>query len=281
MDLKEKTGTVSGPDGLKIFYRTYGAEGERGRLVIAHGLGEHSGRYGNVLRKILPGGISVWAMDLRGHGKSEGRKGRISSFDDYITDLRSGVALARRDIPGDMKCFLLGHSMGGLIALIFALRFPEMINGLIISSPSLGIAGKVPFLKRALGKVMSSVLPGMALANGLDISKLSHDEAVVRGYADDPLVHDRVSTRWFTEFLKAMEEVNRLASRLAVPILLQLAGDDYLTDVEMSKAFFDRLNVTDRTLQVYEGMYHEIYNETEELRSRPLDDLYDWLERHL
>lgn len=281
MDLKEKTGTVSGPDGLEIFYRAYGAEAERGRLVIAHGLGEHSGRYGNVLRKILPGGISVWAMDLRGHGKSEGRRGRISSFDDYITDLRSGVALAKKDMPGRMKCFLLGHSMGGLIALDFALRFPETIDGLIISSPSLGIAGKVPFLKRAVGKVMSSVLPGMALANGLDISKLSHDEAVVRAYADDPLVHDRVSTRWFTEFLKAMEEVNRSASRLAAPILLQLAEDDHLTDVKISRAFFDRLNVEDRTIHVYEGLYHEIYNETESLRSKPLDDMEAWLQSHL
>lgn len=120
----------------------------------------------------------------------------------------------------------------------------------------------------------------MTFANGLDITKLSHDEAVVRAYADDPLVHDRVSVRWFTEIVRTMEEVNESAPRITVPILMQLADNDHLTDAARSREFFDRLNVEDKRLHVYDGFYHEIYNEKEELRMRPLDDLETWVKDH-
>jgi len=160
------------------------------------------------------------------------------------------------------------------------MHYPQIVDGLIISSPSLGITVKVPPVKRLLGKAMSSVLPGLTLSNGLDVTKLSHDEGVVRAYVDDPLVHDRVSARWFTEIVRTMEEVNRSASKVAVPILMQLAGDDHLTDAARSREFFDRLNVEDKRLCVYDGFYHESYNEKEELRTRPLADLDAWVKNH-
>ena len=281
MGSQEKTGTLKSPDGLNLFYRSYRAEKERARLIISHGLGEHSGRYANVVERFLPQGVSIWAMDLRGHGKSEGRRGHILSFDDYINDLKSMVDDARKGIPEGMQCLLLGHSMGGLVALGFALKFPDLINGVIISSPLLGIATEVPFLKRVLGKLTSSLLPALTLRNGLDTDKLSHDPAVVRAYVDDPLVHDKVSARWFTEILTTMEKVMGSAVRFKVPILMQLAGDDCLTDVNASKRFFDGLTLEDRVLHVYEGRYHEIYNEREDLRATPMEDLSRWAEKRL
>jgi alpha-beta hydrolase superfamily lysophospholipase len=279
-DPHENTGTFESTDGLKIFYRQYQAEEERARLVIAHGIGEHSGRYGNVVDKLQPGGTSIWAVDLRGHGKSGGRRGHVSAFDEYRHDLLLILKIVKEGMPEGRKCFLLGHSMGGLIALDFAMHYPQIVDGLIISSPSLGITVKVPPVKRLLGKAMSSVLPGLTLSNGLDVTKLSHDEGVVRAYVDDPLVHDRVSARWFTEIVRTMEEVNRSASKVAVPILMQLAGDDHLTDAARSREFFDRLNVEDKRLCVYDGFYHESYNEKEELRTRPLADLDAWVKNH-
>jgi len=205
-DLTESTGSFNTQDNLKIFYRKYQADPERARMVIAHGLGEHSGRYGNVLERLLPKGITLWALDHRGHGQSEGPRGHILTFNQYINDLQTMVELSKEGIPEGMKCILLGHSMGGLIALKFALHFPEMIDGVIVSSPVLGIKVEVPIIKRALGKVMSSIWPGMTLGNEVDASKISHDEEVIRAYENDPLVHDRVSARWFTEFLGAMED---------------------------------------------------------------------------
>ncbi|MBW2095332.1 MAG: lysophospholipase [Deltaproteobacteria bacterium] len=280
-DLQENTGTFESVGGLEIFYRNYPAEDERARLVIVHGIGEHSGRYGNVFRKLVPRNISVWAMDLRGHGKSGGRRGHILAFDDYINDVSSMMDVARQGMQDQGKSFLLGHSMGGLIALAFALRYPARIDGVIVSSPSLGIAVKVPFLKKAVGKIMSYAVPGLTLSNGIDITMLSHDKEVVRAYADDPLVHDRVSARWFTEIVKTMEKLSNSASELKTPILMQLAGDDQLTDVNASKEFFGAITVDDKAMYVYERLYHEIYNESEERRAGPLQDLEEWVEAHL
>jgi len=189
--------------------------------------------------------------------------------------------MAREGAPDGMKVFLLGHSMGGLIALYFALRFPRLIDGVVASSPALGIAVKVPAIKSVLGKVMSAVWPGLSLGNELDATKISHDSDVVRAYEDDPLVHDRVTARWFTEIMSAMETTNQLSPRMEVSILMQVAGDDHLTDVQSSKAFFERLELEDKTLRVYDGLYHEIYNEPPDKRAPVLADLEKWLEGHI
>ena len=281
VDLNESTGSFNTQDHVKIFYRKYQADPERARMVVAHGLGEHSGRYGNVVERLLPKGITLWALDHRGHGQSDGPRGHILAFDQYIDDLQTMVEFSKRGLPEGMKCFLLGHSMGGLIAINFSLQFSEMIDGLIVSSPVLGIKVKVPIIKRALGKLMSSIWSGMTLGNEVDASKISHDEEVVRSYENDPLVHDRVSARWFTEFLGAMEEVNRMCSQLEVPTLMQVAGDDDLVDADASKTFFENLSLDDKTLYLYDGLYHEIYNEIEDKRAKVLSDLETWLENHI
>ncbi len=279
--LPEKTGTLTSADGVKIFYRQYPAESERARMVIAHGLGEHSGRYENIVERMLPKGISVWVPDHRGHGQSGGKRGHVLKFSQYLSDLRLTVELAGEDRPEGMQCFLLGHSLGGLIALYFAQQFPGLIDGLIASSPALGVAIEIPGVKRILGSFMSYIWPGMTMGNELDAGKISHDPKVVSAYKTDPLVHDRVSARFFTEFLAAMETVRAQASSLKVPILLQVAGDDYLVNARSSVQFFGKLDIEDKTLQVYDGRYHEIYNEGENLRRQVLIDLEDWLETHL
>jgi alpha-beta hydrolase superfamily lysophospholipase len=279
--LPEKVGTLTGADGVKIFFRHYPAESERARMVIAHGLGEHSGRYRNVVERMLPKGISVWVPDHRGHGQSEGKRGHVLNFVQYLADLRLSVELAGESRPGGMKCFLLGHSMGGLIALYFAQQYPGFIDGVVASSPALGMAIEIPAVKKILGSLMSFIWPAMTMGNELDAGIVSHDPEVVRAYVADALVHDRVSARFFTEFLAAMETVYAQASALKVPTLLQVAGDDQLVNARSSVKFFKQLGLEDKTLHVYEGRYHEIYNEGEDLRRQVLEDLEDWLETHL
>jgi len=279
--LPKKTGTLKSADGVKIFYRHYPAEAENARMVIAHGLGEHSGRYGNVVERMLSKGISVWVPDHRGHGQSEGKRGHILNFVQYLSDLRLTIDLARAGRPDGMKCYLLGHSMGGLIALNFAQQFPELIDGVIASSPALGVAIEIPLVKKVLGSVMSYLWPEMTMGNELDAAKISHDPKVVRSYESDPLVHDRVSVRFFTEFMAAMETAVAQASSLKVPTLLQVAGDDHLVNAGSAVHFFEKLDVEDKTLHVYDGGYHEIYNEVDELRGQVLDDLEGWLGNHI
>jgi len=275
--LQEKTGSFKSHDGQKIFYREYRAVNERARLVIAHGLAEHSGRYGNVIDRLFPDDISIWAMDHRGHGRSDGSRGHITSFDDYLNDLKKMVEIANAGIGENTKCFLLGHSMGGLISLMFAFQHHDMIDGVIVSSPGLGVKVKVPGFKVFMGKVMSSLWPGLSLGNELDSSKISRDKEVVNKYDNDPLRHGKVSARWFTEFLKAMEKAHRLAPSMKIPILMQIAGDDHLVDAAASKSFYEKLGVKDKTLYVYDGLYHEIYNELESDRKKVLDDLENWI----
>jgi alpha-beta hydrolase superfamily lysophospholipase len=279
--LPEKTGTFEGSDGVDIFYRHYQAEPERARLVIAHGLGEHSGRYGNVIERMLPMGISVWAPDHRGHGQSEGKRGHVLNFMQYLTDMRSMIELARDGLDDDNKFFLLGHSTGGLIAIYFAQRFPELVDGIVASSPALGMIIEIPAAKKILGSLMSFLWPGLAMGNELDAGKISHDPEVVIAYNTDPLVHDRVSSRFFTEFMAAMETVNQQASSLRVPILMQVAGDDHLVNARTSEQFFEKLAVPDKTLHIYEGLYHEIYNELAGQREKVLEDLEDWLRERM
>ena len=277
----EKTDTFSSHDGVDFFYRLYQTPNERARLVIAHGLGEHSGRYGNVVNRLLPRHISIWALDHRGHGKSGGKRGHILNFEQYLLDLRLMVELAGEGIPENRKIFLLGHSMGGLIALYFALRHPELIDAVIASSPALGMIIEVQAVKSVLGKKISFIWPGLLLSNELDATKISHDENVVQAYQNDPLVHDKISARWFTEFLSAMDEVNRQASQMKIPTLLQVAADDHLVNAPASERFFENLTVDDKTLHMYAGLYHEIYNEVEDQRQKVLGDLEDWLEAHI
>jgi alpha-beta hydrolase superfamily lysophospholipase len=275
--LPEKTGSFMGSDGVRIFFRQFQADPERARMVIAHGLGEHSGRYGNVVEQMLLQGVSIWALDHRGHGRSEGKRGHVLNFSQYANDLRLLVQLARTDLPEGMKCFLLGHSLGGLIALDFIRQNSDLVDGVIASSPALGMAIAVPRAKKALGIIMSSVWPGLTMNNELDASKISHDPHVVKAYEDDPLVHDRVSARFFTEFLATMETVRQTAATLKTPLLLQVAGDDHLVNSQSSRDFFEVLTLEDKTMVVYTGMYHEIYNEPREQRQKVLTDLVNWV----
>lgn len=272
-----QTETLKADDGTDIFYRFYAAENEKARMVIAHGLGEHSGRYDNVLAPLLGAGISVWLPDHRGHGKSGGRRGHVVRFDDYLSDLHRVVILARTDLADGRKCFLLGHSMGGLIAVRYAQRFAADINALVLSSPALGMAVAVPAAKQLLAKLTSTFYPALSMQNELDATKLSHDQQVVQAYRDDPLVHDRVTARWFTEFLGAMQAAHRDCDRIQVPVLMQVAGEDHLVSAPAARRFFDKLAAADKSFQSYEGFYHEIYNAPQAARDRVLEDLMAWV----
>lgn len=281
MNPSETTGQFIADNGVPIFYRCRPAETERARLVLAHGLGEHSGRYGHLIDLLSSHGISVWAMDHQGHGQSGGSRGHIDRFHQYLNDLKQMVAIAKKEKPDDMKCFLLGHSMGGLIVLRFAEIFKDAVDAMIASSPGLAPAMKIPAIKGGVAKLLSNIWPTLTFDNELDTSHLSHDPATVKAYIADPLVNRRISARWFTEFLSAMTDTSNDAAAIRLPVLLQIAGDDRLVNPETSKTFFKSLKTTDKTLFAYDDLYHEIYNELPHQREKVLDDLTQWLEHHI
>jgi alpha-beta hydrolase superfamily lysophospholipase len=274
---RESTDTFDALDGNEIFYRSYAAKTERARMVILHGLGEHSGRYANIVDPLLAEGVSIWAPDHRGHGKSGGRRGHVARFNDYVEDLHPLISMVRKDVPDGRRCILLGHSMGGLIAARYAQQHGDSIDALILSSPALGMIVAVPPVKKLLARFTSALYPGLSMGNELDAAKISHDGAVVRAYRQDPLVHDRVSARWFTEFVAAIEAANGGAGSIRMPVLMQVAGDDHLVSAPASRQFFDRLAAADKTFHCYQGLYHEIYNAPLDDRNIVLKDLVSWV----
>ncbi len=277
----KSTGTMVMRDGVNIFYMDLYPEVEKGRIVIAHGLGEHSGRYLAIAELLADLGLAVRIMDHRGHGQSDGKRGHVESFADYVTDLRLIVEGFRGGLATGQKMFLLGHSMGGLRSTYFGIKFPELLDGLVVSSPGLGLVIKVPAYKSLMANMLSNIMPGTVLDNEIDTSKLSHDKDVVKSYGEDPLVHSKVSARWYMELLSAIKIVNSLCSEFKLPILMQIAGDDYLSSSQSSKEFFRRLSTEDKTMHLYDDYYHEVYNETKDRREVAFKDLKSWIAERL
>jgi len=256
-----------------LFYQYWVPEEVRYTMVIVHGLGEHSGRYGNPVAYFCPRGVAIYAMDNRGHGRSSGLRGHVDDFKDYLEDLAAFIEKVRKGF-GREKLLLVGHSLGGLIAISYGLTFPESIQGLIISSPGLRPKQAPPVVKAIIGRVLSRIWPTLTLSNELDPQAISRDPRVVADYINDPLVHDRVSTRFYTEFLREAARVLAEAPSLRVPLLLMQAGADGLVDPEASKEFFSRAGPKDKTLKIYEKCYHELFNEPD--KEQVFRDVEDW-----
>jgi alpha-beta hydrolase superfamily lysophospholipase len=275
VDISETT--LERPENPPLFFRNHLAENEKARMVIVHGLGEHSGRYLALAEPLVELGVSLWILDLRGHGQSGGGKGHVDSFDDYTRDVRQALDWALAEKPGDTKCFLLGHSMGGLVAILFALEHQNLIDGLIVSSPALGVSAPLPAIKKTAAAFLARLFPRLGIKNELDPQNISRDPEIVRKYIEDPLVHNRVSTNWYIQFLKAMEKAHSRAADIDIPVLIQAAGDDRLVSTKDVVAFFDKLTVPDQELKVYDDLYHEIYNAPEPDRQKVISELITWL----
>ncbi|MBC2711251.1 MAG: lysophospholipase [Desulfosarcina sp.] len=276
-DIEEKNARFDGFDGTTLFYRTFIPEKERFRVVVSHGLGEHSGRYTNVVGTLCPMGASLWIHDHRGHGQSQGKRGHVNDFGEYVQDLKTLIEMARIDETDRLPLLLLGHSMGGLIALSFARQYPQHVDGLIVSSPLLGVPKPPPPVLSAIARIMSIIWPTLSLDNKLDPTLISHDGAEVRAYTQSELVHSRISARWFARCMSEIEITGGLPDAIKAPILMQIAGDDHLVSTPAALAYFDALTVADKTLCHYENLYHEIYNEQLSDRERVLEDLRQWV----
>ena len=266
-------GFLQAPDGAALFYRDWPVADARGSVFIAHGLGEHSGRYAELAGIFNSLGFSVRAQDHRGHGRSGGVRGSIVRPDDFLMDMKQlfdHFALAQKTTP-----FLFGHSMGGLIAARFATGGFSPVRGLMLSSPALGIY--LSRFQRLLLTVGSALAPGLAVATGLPSNRLSHDPEVQRVATGDVLNHRKVAPRVVRFMLDAGERCLADAAGFKAPVLLQFAGDDALVDPAGSEAFYARLPAGNKTRHRYADAYHEIFNEAEPLRGRVQGDLREWL----
>jgi acylglycerol lipase len=255
-------GTFIGKGGTEIFFQNWSVDLPRGILVIAHGVGEHSGRYSNIINQLAGSGITVYALDHRGHGRSGGKLGHVESFMDYVYDLKIFIDLIKEDI-NEKRLVLLGHSMGGVIACKYALTYSEDIDGLILSSPGFVPAMKVPAWKSKLAGILSRYAPSFSMPTGLDVSGLSRDPVVVDEYENDRMVHGMVSSRWYTEILKTSEECLNRALELRMPLLVFHGEEDRIVDYRGSEKLFNNASSVKKELHILKGFYHETMNDTE------------------
>jgi alpha-beta hydrolase superfamily lysophospholipase len=267
-----------GVRGVRIHVSTWVPEGApTGVVVIAHGFAEHGGRYAAVAEHMLAGGIAVSAADHRGHGLSGGRRTSVVRFADYADDLATVIVRVRDRWPSQ-RLVLLGHSLGGLIALDFAVRPDTALDGLVLSAPA-ACPGDVSKVKLALGRVLSRVAPDAGVLR-LPLNRISRDQAVVDAYNNDPLVfRTPIRARLGAEMLDAMDRVEKALPSMRLPLLVMQGTADGLVDPGCGPHVYDRAGSADKTLKLYDGLWHEIFNEPE--RDRVLADLTAWLRSHL
>lgn len=274
------TGSFTGKGGVEIFFQKWLVEKARAVLIIAHGLGEYSGRYGNLLNSLAGKKISVFAIDHRGHGKSDGKRGHVDSFMDYVYDLKLFIEFIKEENRG-LPVILLGHSMGGVITARYSMTYPDDISLIVMSSPGLAPSFKVPEWKKGLASFFSSRIGSLSFPNGLSVEGISHDSEVVNAYENDPLIHNKVSARWVVEFMRATEECMANAKNIRKPILLLHGKGDCIADYKATEEFYNSVSSVNKKLYLYEGLYHETMNETAEEREKVLRDVTGWIMKNL
>jgi len=268
---RTETGSFRTVDGIQLQTERHTPALPRGQVLVIHGYAEHMGRYGELVALVNDAGYTCRLLDLRGHGRATGPRGFVEDFEDYLEDLDAFLGDGRGASPN----ILLGHSLGGLISLLYLLRRPESFDGLVLSSPFFAAAGKVPVWKSLLGTVAAKVAPKLGVKGALDPGGLTRDLEKVRQYREDPLVFDEVNTRWYAEVQEAQEEALKRAGEITVPALVLGGEKDPVAAPARTREVFEKLSSEDKELHFYPGMLHEVFNEVG--RGEVYQDLSRWL----
>jgi len=261
--------------GRMLFRRAWLPEQPERVLLVVHGFAEHSGRYEHFGAWFAARGCAVHAYDHQGHGRSEGVRGHVRRFGDFLDDLDAMLAAVRAEHPG-LRPQLVGHSMGGLIvAASLCERAPD-VAGAVTSGAALAISDDLSRGRILAARALRRVAPRLALASGLDPEGLSKDPEVVRAYVEDPLVFRRMTTSLAVELMGAIERTAGSADRVSVPLLMLHGEADPICPVAGTQGFFERLVVEPRRIQTYPGLRHEIFNEPE--HARVFEDVLAWIQ---
>ncbi len=263
-------------DGLELRLHTWLVDAPRVTVALCHGYGEHAGRYAHVARALNRRGISLVGGDLRGHGRSDGRRGSIGRFGDYLADLDAIVEAARERAAGG-EVALMGHSLGGLVSCAWLLsRGGDRLIGVVLTSPFLGLNTKSRLLA-TLTAPLSRLAPELRADAGFTGEDLTHDPELARAYDADPLVNKKVVLRTIQEARAAIRRVHERAGELTRPTLLLYAGDDRIVSADSTDRFAESLRMADRTCERLPGYYHEVLNEPRAMREPLLDRIAAWL----
>ena len=265
-------------DGLNIFAQTWEPDSSpKAVICLVHGLGEHSGRYAHVAETLNRGGYAVIASDLRGHGKTEGKRGHSPSFNAFMDDMAILMGEYAQRYAG-LPCFLWGHSLGGVLVANYVLRRKPKLTGVVITSPGLKTSISDQKMKIQFAKIAGKFMPEMSMPTGLDAKLISRDPAVVERYVNDPLVHGTATLAMAKYTIEAIPWAYAHASEWDLPVLIMHGDADAIAFVSGSEEFASKI-AQDCTLKIWPGLWHETHNEPE--KEQVLAYALGWLDGQL
>jgi alpha-beta hydrolase superfamily lysophospholipase len=268
-------GTLKSADGTTLAYRAWPIQGATITFAVVHGLGEHSGRYERFARGMARHGMATYALDLRGHGESEGQRGHVDSWSEWVDDAAVFVSRVENEAQGEV--IPLGHSFGGAIMLT-TVRTGRLSHAkrFVLSSPALKLKAHVPVWKDFLAGAASQFVPRLALDNEVDPASVSRIPEVVDAYRTDPLVHSRISSRTYAEWMKAAAANLEFAADITIPFLIIAGTADRLIDPKGSEELHQK-TPDHSELHVLEGRYHEPFNDRDS--DEVFDLIADWVQK--
>lgn len=278
MSVRRRSGSFRGRSGHTLHTLSWNPdERPRGLVVLAHGYAEHAGRYEGLAAELAGRGMAVRALDFAGHGKSAGPRGDVEDLDGLVEDLGAFVSEARGLEP-ELRCGLMGHSMGGAVAALLMCRRPQLVDALVLSAPYLRHAEPVSQGRLRLVRRLARVLPRLGVER-LDPRRLSRLPSEVEAYRTDPLVfHGKVNARTVLELFEGAKAIE-CAPKLEVPLLVLHGNEDCIADPSASGDLSRRAGSRDVTFELLGGGYHELLNDLEQERIR--ERIAEWLEARL
>lgn len=271
-------GFFQGHENTRLYYQMWTPAQSKGHLVITHGQAEHSDCYVRLVEALAPLSWTIYAWDLRGHGRSDGQRGYVKNFADYVQDYAAFLNYLRRE--SKMKDpVLLGHSMGGLIqttALLENSTGPAKAQ--VLSSPMFGVAVEVPLAKDLAALVLSKVMPQLTMGNQIVFTDLTRDPEVIAEFEKDEMRHDRISSSAYLGAIAAIENVRSNTQKIRLPTLIQIPDNDPVVGSTTTQTFFQKWGSSDKTLKEYPDRKHEIYNDLG--REEVFADLIDFLKKY-
>jgi alpha-beta hydrolase superfamily lysophospholipase len=263
-EVTEDAGHFEGPGGRLYRRSTHPTTGAVARLAIIHGYGDHSGRYAHFMRWMALRGIACDAVDLRGQGLADGRRGFVRRWDDYLSDVRAFLSLPAPGSLANVPRFILGHSHGGLVVAAAGeagMLEPAGIRGVVLTSPFFLSRMKLPRSKVMLGRVVGLVVPWLPVPTGMNAEWMSSDAQMVEETRNDPLCARVATPRWYAGHLRAQARVMAGAASFRLPLLVLAAGADPIADPAAAEQFVERVGSADKLLRTYPALLHELLRE--------------------
>jgi len=279
MSGEHREGTLAARDGVALAWQAWSPVGRTVAAIgLIHGGAEHGGRYPALVSALLERGCAIYALDLRGHGRSGGRRGHIDRFSDYMSDLETFFSFVRSE-TGEVPTFVLGYSLGATTGASYALTAQERLAGLIMAGPALAIGEDASKLQFAIARTISALAPRMPLFK-MNPEEMMSDPDVVRDYRNDPLVfHGRFDARLLAELLEVMRAFPERVGELELPLLIVHGGADVTADPKGSRTAIDSAGTEDKTLRIFDGLRHDVFNEPE--RETVCGAVADWVQARI